>query len=214
MRRRAIRLLLIAGTSVPAIGAFGPASAQIPTITTTTVTLPITTTTVETTTTTAAPTTTTTEATTTTTAPVEPGVLTISAPASAALSTAAPSGLLSGVIGDVTVTDTRAGIGLSWVATVASSDFLTGGASAPETVSRGAVSYWSGTPTATTGVGTFVPGQANSALAVTLDVSRTAFTAVAGVSGSSVTWRPTVSVSIPAAAISGVYTGTITHSVA
>ena len=206
MRRHLIPLLLIAGTSVPAIGASGVASAQIPTITTTSVTLPTTTTSEE-------PTTTTTEEPTTTTTEAD-GTLTISAPATAELTSAAPNGTLTGAVGDVTVTDTRAGIGLSWTATVFSTDFVTGGATAAETVPRDAVTYWSGGTTATTGIGTFVPGQASSALAVTLDVPRTAFTAVAGVSGSSVTWQPTVSVSIPAAAISGVYTGTITHSVA
>ena len=53
-----------------------------------------------------------------------------------------------------------------WITTVSSTDFTTGAATTPETVTKSNVSYWSGPATATTGQGTFTPGQATAANAV------------------------------------------------
>jgi hypothetical protein len=51
-------------------------------------------------------------------------------------------------------------------------------------------------------------------LAQTLNVSRTAFTLTAGTGNNTATWNPTLVVALPAAAVVGTYTGTVTHSVA
>jgi hypothetical protein len=102
----------------------------------------------------------------------------------------------------------------SWTATVTATTFVTGGATAPETIPLTQITYWSGPATATTGTGTFTPGQANPAAAVNLTVPRVAFTLTAGSSVNSAAWNPTLSISVPPAALAGTYTATITHSVA
>jgi hypothetical protein len=91
---------------------------------------------------------------------------------------------------------------------------VTGGGTAQETIPPAQVTYWSGPATATAGTGTFTPGQATSAAAVSLTTPRTAFSLISGTSITSASWNPTLSVSVPAAAVAGTYTATITHSVA
>ena len=82
----------------------------------------------------------------------------------------------------MTVTDNRGITGESWTATVTATTFVTGGATAPETIPLTRVTYWSGPATATTGTGTFTPGQASPAAAVSLTVPRTAFSLAGGTS--------------------------------
>ncbi|MEV0537710.1 hypothetical protein [Kitasatospora sp. NPDC050463] len=94
-----------------------------------------------------------------------------------------------------------------------STSFTTGGSTAPETIPTSAISYWSGIASPTTGVGTFTPGQATSGQAQTLDSSRTAYTLLAGTGNNSATWNPTLVAAIPAGAVNGIYTGTVTHSI-
>jgi hypothetical protein len=122
--------------------------------------------------------------------------------------------VLSAHLGAVTVQDTRGSVNATWTATVTSTDFTTGDASAIETIGRSNVAYWSGPATATAGIGVFAPGQATSGAARTLDVPRTAFSMGGGVGDNSVTWNPTIEVTIPASAVIGTYAGTITHSAA
>jgi len=143
------------------------------------------------------------------------GSLAISVPSSVNLSTGTPINAtsFSASMGNVTVSDTRVSVVSGWTATVASTDFTTGGASSYEKITRSSLSYWSGAATTTTGTGVFVPGQATSALAVALSGTVTAFS-VTGVAGStSATWRPTIVVRIPTGVVVGTYQGTITHSV-
>jgi hypothetical protein len=102
----------------------------------------------------------------------------------------------------------------SFVAMVASTDFTTGAGTAPETISKASISYWSGPVTASSGLQTAVPGQLTAVQAQPLSSSRTAFSSTGLVLSISTSWNPTVVVSVPAAAIAGPYTGTITHSVA
>jgi len=97
---------------------------------------------------------------------------------------------------------------------VTATAFTTGGATTDETVANTSVSYWSGAATATTGTAVFTPGQATSANAQTMGSSRTAFAVTAGVGNNSATWNPTLIVTLPAQAVVGTYTGTVTHSVA
>lgn len=144
------------------------------------------------------------------------GGLSVSVPASKALSagTATNAGTLSAQLGATTVTDERGALLTSWTASVDSTDFTTGLATSNETIVDDNVSYWSGASTATSGTATFTPGQLTSNLAQSFATSRTAFSAAAAVGNNSATWNPTVIVAIPAASVVGTYTGTITHSVA
>jgi hypothetical protein len=152
---------------------------------------------------------------TTTTFSLAAGSLSISAPASHDLGSGSTGGgTVSAQLGTVTVTDNRGALAGTWTASVSSTDFTTGGATANETIGKGQVTYWSGTATASSGVAVFTPGQAIAANAQALSVSRTAFSATAIVGNNSASWNPTVTVNVPAAAVAGDYTGTITHSVA
>lgn len=122
---------------------------------------------------------------------------------------------LSGQMGTVTVTAT--GLVTSFVATVSTTTFVTGSATTPETIPKASISYWSGPATVSTGIAVRTPGQLTALQKVSLSSPATAFSAV-GVSlvvvTDSTAWNPTIVVTIPAAAVSGTYTGTITHSVA
>ena len=142
------------------------------------------------------------------------GVLAITVPASTTLPSASPGGTISARLGTVTVTDNRGIAGASWTATVTGTTFITGGGTPPETIPLTQVTYWSGGATATTGTGTFTPGQVNAAAAVNLAVPQIAFSLTSGASVTSASWSPTLSVSVPAAAVAGAYTATISHSVA
>ncbi|WP_067173583.1 hypothetical protein [Microtetraspora niveoalba] len=128
----------------------------------------------------------------------------------------APGGTISGQLGSVQVADERAILTATWVATVvaATGGFTTGGGTAAETIPNTDVLYWSGPATATTGTGTFVPGQANAGAAQSLDIARTAFSKTTGSGMNSATWNPTIEVNVPASAVGGTYTGTVNHSVA
>ncbi|WP_433551819.1 hypothetical protein ACQP08_30805 [Micromonospora zamorensis] len=155
--------------------------------------------------------------TTTVTFEVEAGTLDIDAPATADLGSGAPGGTITGQLGPVTVTDSRGAADASWVATVTATVFQTGGGTPAETVEASLIDYWSGpATTATTGTGTFTPGQANAAAAEALDSvdPLIAFTHTGGTGGNTATWDPTLIVNVPLDSIAGVYTGTVTHSVA
>jgi hypothetical protein len=151
---------------------------------------------------------------TTATFTVTAGALSITVPASVNLGSGAASTSLTGPMGPVTVTDARGALTATWTTTVSSTDFTTGGGTPAETIPKASVSYWSGPATATTGIGVFTPGQLTAILAQSLSVPRTAFTLTLGVGNNSATWNPTLIVAIPASAVAGLYTGTVTHSVA
>ncbi|MEV8100387.1 hypothetical protein [Kitasatospora sp. NPDC085879] len=145
---------------------------------------------------------------------VSGGALSITVPGSAGLGSVLPGNSVSGQLGNVTVTDSRALLTASWTASVVSTSFTTGAGTAPETIPASAVSYWSGTATSTSGQGTFTPGQATVGQAQSLSASRTAYTLTSGVGNNSATWNPTLIVVIPSGAVNGAYTGTVTHSIA
>jgi hypothetical protein len=151
---------------------------------------------------------------TTVTFTVSTGTLTITAPATAPLGTGAPGTTISAPLGTVTVSDNRALLAASWTATASSTDWTTGTATAAETIPVSDVGYAVGTITATgtiTTTGTDLPAGTAAG-----DLSSTAQTVVAGTAGvgdNSATWDPTISVAVPASAVGGAYTGTITHSV-
>ncbi|MEW1914447.1 hypothetical protein AB0442_39695 [Kitasatospora sp. NPDC085895] len=137
------------------------------------------------------------------------GTLSITLPTTASLGSAAPGGTISAALGSVTVTDGRGLATSSWTATVSATNFANGG----QTITTANVSYWSGPATNINGTVTTTPGQSDVSAKQALSSSRTAFTST-GNGNSSTSWTPTVVVAIPAAAVIGTYTGTVTHSVA
>jgi hypothetical protein len=138
------------------------------------------------------------------------GTLDIVVPATADLGDVATGAAsVSDQLGPVTVTDTRGALDAGWVATVSSTSFTTGAETAAETIPASAVTYAPGAVTASTGTVTLTPG-ATDDLAAPL----VAMTATAIVGNNSATWNPTITIALPAAAVAGTYTGTITHSVA
>lgn len=141
---------------------------------------------------------------TTATFAITAGGLSINVPASvafASVSTGATTA--SGLLGPVTVNDTRGALLNSWTTTVTSTAFVTGTSTPGETVTEPNVAYVSGASTAHTGLGAFVPG--TKALPPT-------HTGLAG--NSSTTWNPTVTFTLQSSQVAGSYAGTITHSLA
>ncbi|POX54842.1 hypothetical protein [Streptomyces sp. Ru72] len=136
----------------------------------------------------------------------------VTAPASVNLGSATPGSTTTVQLGQVKVTSSNQ---MRWTATVSATDFTTGRGSAAETIARGNLSYWSGPAVSKSGPGTFSPGQPTAASKVALDIARTAFSyASVSPSGTSCVWQPTLVMSVPASAVAGTYTGTVTHSVA
>ena len=144
------------------------------------------------------------------------GTLDIDAPATADLGTGTPGGLINGALGLVTVTDARASADASWVATVTSTVFTTGTGTPSQTILPSEVEYWSGPLVSSTGNGTFVPGQPTIADREPLDsvAPVVAFTHTGGTGNNSASWNPRLTINIPLDAEAGIYTGTVTHSVA
>ncbi len=144
------------------------------------------------------------------------GTLDITAPPTASLPDGVSGGTITGQIGPVTVTDGRSSATPTWSVNVTSTDFTSGGGGTGLTIPAGDVDYWSGAATATTGDGTFTPGQATALLAVPLDNTTpiTAFSHSGGTGDNSATWNPTLIVNVPLSAIAGTYSGTVTHSFA
>jgi hypothetical protein len=146
--------------------------------------------------------------------------LSISAPANVNVGSA-PTGstMITAQLGTVTMTNTSVlGLVSGMTATVTCTDFTTGGGGQYKTIFKSSFSYWSGLATALSGisVGSVTPGQLTALNAVSLSAPRTAFSTASllQLGSVSVSWNPTVVLNIPASAVVGTYTGTITHSVA
>jgi hypothetical protein len=146
---------------------------------------------------------------TTTTFGVTSGALTITAPDTANLGTGAPGATIAAQLGAVTVTDDRASLAAAWVASASATNFTTGAGTPAETIPTADFSYTVGAFTST--VGTITPTASN--LAPMTTAAQPVVTGSAGVGDNSVTWNPTISVAVPASAVTGTYTGTLTHSV-
>jgi hypothetical protein len=144
------------------------------------------------------------------------GSLSINPPGSSNLgSVPAGTTTIFAQLGTVTVNDNRGASNGSWTASVSSTDFTTGSGTPPnQVVTKANVAYASGPATNQTGTATTTPGQSNPASPVDLSVTRTAFSASAITGNESTSWNPTVYVSPSSSNVAGVYTGTITHSVA
>ena len=137
------------------------------------------------------------------------GALTISVPASTVNlgSTGAGSLTFSGQLGNTSVTDNRGALAAAWTVTVASTNFVTGTATANETVANSAVAYSSGLATST-GNGAFVVGAVPSLAAPGVGPTW------AGIGVNSSTWNPTLSFTLLPSQVAGTYTGTLSQSVA
>jgi hypothetical protein len=145
---------------------------------------------------------------TTVTFTVTSGALAMTAPATADLGSGTPGSTISSALGTVTVTDNRALLSAAWTATASSTDFTTAAASADETIPASDVSY---TPGSITTTGTITATGTDITLAGT---PKTVVTGTAGVGDNTASWDPVLDVSVPAATVGGVYTGTLTQSVA
>ncbi len=136
------------------------------------------------------------------------GPLTITVPATAGLGSAAPGGTLSAGLGTVQVTDDR-GFGADWTATVSGTSFATGAGTPAETIPAEDAQYLIAALTQAIGQATFTPVPA-----IQLSASPQAVVSATNVAGNTtVSWDPAIQVSVPATAVSGDYTATITHSV-
>ena len=89
---------------------------------------------------------------------------------------------------------------------MSATSFTTGGETPVGTIPRGALSYVAGTATKT-GTATLAPGSG------VLSQSRTAYAATEVAGSNTAVWDPTITVTLPAQAVAGSYTGMITHSV-
>jgi choice-of-anchor A domain-containing protein/uncharacterized repeat protein (TIGR01451 family) len=135
------------------------------------------------------------------------GALSVTVPDDANLGSAAPGGTISASLGTVQVTDNQ-GFGASWTATVSATGFTTGTATAPETIPASDVLYNISSLT-TSGPATF-----SFTPATTLSASAQAVVSATSVDGNnSASWDPLIDLTVPASAIAGPYTATITHSV-
>jgi hypothetical protein len=141
---------------------------------------------------------------------IQGGALAITVPTSAGnIGTQADTvggGTISGPLGQVQVSDARgAPAGSGWVATVISTAFTPPSGPA---IAASAVSYSAG-PVTKVGTATFTANNPPNLTAVVAAVTAT------GITGdNSATWNPTISVIVPGGMAAGVYSATITHSVA
>lgn len=144
---------------------------------------------------------------TTTTFSLTSGALSVTAPATAALSDAATGATqLSGSLGNTTVEDLRGGT-TGWAVSATSTAF-TGALVAPTVIANSNVLY-------TGGVATFtgVVTAASTAVDAPMGASVTAMSGTLVVGNNTATWNPGIKVNLPSNALADNYSGTITHSV-
>jgi len=144
---------------------------------------------------------------TTVTFTVSSGLLSLTAPATVDLGTNGPGTTIAGGLGAVTVTDDRALLSAAWTVVASASDWTTGAGTPAETIPAGDVGY---DPGAITPTGTITATGSPITLSGT---PQPVVTGTAGVGNNTATWDPTLSVAVPAGAVVGVYTGTLTQSV-
>lgn len=140
---------------------------------------------------------------TTITFAVTSGALSLSVPVSADLGSGAPGTDISAAIGACTVTDDRALLSASWTVTAAETDFANGASTIPATDAD----YTVGTVTTT---GTITVTGTDITLS---NSAQTVLTGSAGVGNNTASWDPTITAHVPASAVGGTYTGTLTQSV-
>ncbi|MFH8477032.1 hypothetical protein [Streptomyces sp. NPDC018000] len=135
-------------------------------------------------------------------------ILTITVPTTANLGAVSAGSTHSSQLGTVTVTGSDI---TDWYVTVTATALSTTGG----TISTSDIAYWSGPATAHTGSGKCYPGQGTAnQQQVTLNTPRLAFASTGSCGNESCSWNPTLVITVPANAVAGPYTGTITHSAA
>lgn len=138
------------------------------------------------------------------------GTLSISVPSAKNLGSGSAGGKISVQLGGVTATDNRGQAGLGW--TVQASSTGVSNTTTPAAAPITTTTYTSGPATSTTGTAVFLPGQTTTPSTLSF-TAVTAFSASATGGNNSAIWDPTIVVNLPAQAITGSYTGTITHSI-
>jgi hypothetical protein len=141
---------------------------------------------------------------------VNVGGLTMTAPTSVNLGSGDPGTTITHNLGgNVVVTDLRATLGGTWTAVASSTDWTTGTGTTDETIPAGDATYTPGTITTT--------GTSNAATeghVITLSGTPQDVVTATVTGNNTATWDPTIAVAVPSAAVGGVYTATLTQSVA
>jgi hypothetical protein len=148
-----------------------------------------------------------TTANTTATVTVAAGVLSITVPGTAALSTVLPGQNSIATLGATEVTDTRAGTA-NWTATVTLPALTHDASGSSETIPTTGATYLVGTAT-TTGTVTI----ATPATVTDLSTAKTSEATTAVKGNNSASWTATLTVPIPAQVLAGTYSGVMTQSV-
>ena len=157
---------------------------------------------------------------TTVTFTVSVGFLSLTAPTTVDLGTGAPGTSITGSLGggaagpSVVVTDDRALLAASWIATASATNWTTGGDTPAERIPVTDVGYAVGPITTTgtiTATGTDLP--AGTGTGDLSGAAKTVVTGTDGVGDNTAGWDPAISVAVPASAVGGAYTGTLTQSV-
>ena len=113
---------------------------------------------------------------------------------------------ISGSLGPVNVDDTRGASAVTgWVVSVSATDFTS--PSGPS-IAASSIGYSAGSITQIRGTATYTDSSPGD-----LSVASPAVSATASGDNASATWNPTIFVIVPAGAVAGVYTSSITHSV-
>ena len=121
---------------------------------------------------------------------------------------------VSGSLGAVTVDDERGLLSGSWDASAQSSAFVTGTTGNTTTLLASAVTYSAGTTSGSTGTGTFTAAAGGADVAIGSSATVMSASSEVG-SPAGITWDPTITVALPTTGVvAGIYSGTITHSVA
>jgi hypothetical protein len=145
---------------------------------------------------------------TTVTFTVTTGALSMTAPGSVNLGSGLPGTTITGLLGTVTVTDARAALTTAWTATASATNWITGGHTPNETIPATDVTY---TPGGITTTGTITATGSTITLS---GAAQTVVTGTAGIGDNTATWNPTIAVAVPMGTVGGLYTGTLTQSVA
>ncbi|MFI7609451.1 SdrD B-like domain-containing protein [Micromonospora sp. NPDC049366] len=134
--------------------------------------------------------------------------LSVSVPERASLGTVtADAGTVTGQLGAVTVTDERGPASGTWTATVTVTDFTATSGGTAGSIPRDLVTYLSGPAVRATGDGTFVP-QPGADLAAPRTAARWT-----GQGTNSVSWNPTLRLTLPPDIVTGNHGAVVTHSV-
>jgi hypothetical protein len=147
------------------------------------------------------------------------GSLTISQPGSATLGTATVSAsgtTVTGKLGSTTITDTR-GTLAGWTVTISATNLSDGASPTPHTIAAGNMRAYVAAidgPTVTSGVAVPTTPYTSLATALTLSTGGHTFVTTTATGSNTVTYNPTVSVTVGSSAVAATYAGTVTQTAA